>query len=194
MLMDFIQKINWVDIVSLAICIRAVFIGIKTGFVVEFFKSLGILFSIFITLHYFSDLTVFASTQITFLELPTIAILAFFLLWSLSTLIFKLIREGVQFAFSIQAHPVVDRWGGAILSALRGVIVCGMVFYALLLSYNPGIIKMARESLSKTAVSFIPTGIYTGIYYGFVVKFFPTERMSQEAVDVPLLMNDTRIK
>ena len=77
MLMDFLQKINWLDIVSLAICVRAVFIGVKKGFVVEFFKSLGILFSVFITLHYFSDVTVFASTQVTFLELPTIAILSF---------------------------------------------------------------------------------------------------------------------
>jgi hypothetical protein len=149
---------------------------------------------LFITLHYFSQLTVLASTQVKFLELPTLAILAFLTLWSVTTLIFKLIREGILLVFSIQAHPVIDRWGGAFLSALRGVIVASMVFYMLLLSYNPVSIKMARSSVSRIAVSSLATGIYAGIHKNLVVKFFPEEKISEEALLVPQFLEDKRFK
>lgn len=194
MLMEFFNNINWIDIVLIAVCVRAVFIGIKTGFIVEFFKSIGIIFSVFITLHYFSQLTILAATQVTFLELPTLAMLVFLALWAVTTLIFKLIREGILLVFSIQAHPNIDKWGGAFLSALRGVVVCGMVFYMFLLTYNPGVIKMARNSVSRIAVSLLPTGIYAGIHKNFVVKFFPEEKISEEALNVPHFLEDKRFK
>lgn len=174
----------------LLIFIRAVFIGIKKGFVVEFFKFLGLLFSVFITFHYLSGLTVWASAHVSFLELPTVAILVFFLVWSLTTLVAKLIREGLLFVFSIRTQPFVDRVGGALLAALRGVVVCGMVFYAVLLSYSPTIIKVARESISRAAVSYLPAGIYVGIFNGFVIKFFPYEKIDSEAVQIPSLLDD----
>ncbi len=194
MLMEFFQNINWIDIILIGVCIRAVFIGVKSGFIVEFFKSIGIVFSVFITLHYFSALTVLASTQMKFLELPTVAILAFLTLWSLTTLVFKLIREGITLVFSIQAHPNVDKWGGALISALRGVVVSSMVFYLFLLSYNPVVIKMARNSVSRVAVSYLSTGIYAGIYKNFVVKFFPDEKISEEALLVPQFLEDKKFK
>lgn len=194
MLMDFIQSINGIDAILLMVCIRAVFIGVKTGFIVEFFKSVGIIFSVFITFHYFSALTVLASSQLGFLELPTVAILVFFLIWSLTTLVMKLIREGVLLVFLIQAHPLVDRCGGALLGALRGLVVCGMVFYVFLLSYNPSIIKVARESVSRSAVAYLPAGIYAGIFNGLVVKFFPYEKINNEAISILSLMNDKKIQ
>lgn len=178
----------------LLIFIRAVFIGIQKGFVVELFKSFGLLFSVFITLHYFSGLTVWASSQVGFLELPTVAILVFVVIWSLTTLATKLIREGMLLVFSIQTKPVIDRVGGGLLSALRGIVVCGMVFYAFLLSYNPAIIKVARESVSRAAVAYLPAGIYAGIFKSFVIKFFPYEKISSEAINVPLLLDDKKFQ
>jgi uncharacterized membrane protein required for colicin V production len=192
MLMDFIEHLNWIDILLAVVCVRAVFIGVKTGFIVEFFKSIGLVFSVFIALHYYSTLTVLAASQITIFELPTIAILIFLLLWLFTTTAFKLIREGILMVFSVQAHPGVDKWGGAFLSALRGVVVCAMVFYVLLLSYNPGVIRMAKNSLSRYAVSYLSTGIYAGIYKGFVIKFFPAEKISEEALLVPQLLEDRK--
>ena len=194
MLIDFIKHLNWIDILLACVCARAVFIGIKTGFIVEFFKSLGILFSIFITLHYYSTLTVVLASQITSFELPTLAILVFWALWFLMTYVFKLIREGLMMVFSVQAHPNVDRWGGAFLACLRGVVVSSMVFYALLLTYNPDIIKVAQNSLARNAVSYLPTGIYAGVFNGFVTKFFPQEKISEEALAVPQLSENKRAR
>ena len=194
MLMDFIKYLNWIDILLVCVCARAVFIGVKTGFIVEFFKSVGILFSIFITLHYYSTLTVLLASQVTTFELPIVAIFVFLALWFLMTYVFKLIREGLLMVFSVQAHPNVDRWGGAFLACLRGVVVSSMVFYVLLLTYNPDIIKVAQNSLARYAVSYLPTGIYTGIYNGFVVKFFAQEKISEEALLVPQLLENKKAK
>ncbi len=189
MLMDFIKNINWLDILMVGVCARAVFVGAKTGFITEFFKSLGIIFSIFITLHYFSTVTVILSAHVKLFALPTLAVLVFCAFWALTTYLFKLIREGLMMVFSVQAHPNIDRWGGILLSSLRGVVVCGMVFYFLLLSYHPGILNLAKRSLSRQAVSYLPTGIYTGIYNGSVVKFFPEEKISEEALQVPRMID-----
>lgn len=194
MLMDFFRHLNWIDILLLAVCVRAVYVGVTAGFIVEFFKSIGILFSIFITLHYYSSLTVLAATQLTSFELPTIAILVFLTLWLLMTYAFKLIREGVLMVFSVQAHPTLDKWAGAFLAALRGVVVCSMVFYMLLLTYNPDIIRMGRNSVSRYGVSYLATGIYAGIYRNFVVKFFPEEKVSEEALLVPQLLEEKNAK
>jgi uncharacterized membrane protein required for colicin V production len=194
MLMDFIEHLNWIDILLTVVCVRAVFIGVKTGFIVEFFKSIGSLFSVFIALHYYSTLTVLAASQLTIFELPTIAILVFLSLWLLTTYAFKLIHEGMLMVFSVQTHPNLDKWGGAFISALRGVVVCAMVFYVLLLTYNPGVIQMAKNSLSRYAVSYLPTGIYAGVYRGFVIKFFPAEKISEEALLVPQLLEDKKAR
>ena len=194
MLIDFIKWFNWVDILLACVCARAIFIGIKTGFIVEFFKSVGILFSIFITLHYYSTLTVVLASQVTIFELPTVAIFVFLALWFLAVYAFKLIREGLMMVFSVQAHPNVDRWGGAFLACLRGVVVSSMVFYTLLLTYNPGVIKVAQNSVSRHVVSYLPTGIYSGIFNGFVAKFFGQEKISEEALLVPKLLDDKKAK
>lgn len=194
MLMDFIKSFDWVDILLVCVCLRAVFVGFKTGFITEFFKTTGLIFAIFVTLHYFSMLTVLVSAQVKFFELPTVAILVFLALWFVVTYVFKLIREGLMMVFSIQAHPAVDKWGGAFLSLLRGVVVASMVFYVILLSYNPDVIRVAQDSLARQAVSHLPTGIYAGIFNGFVVKFFPGEKISNEALLVPVILENKKAK
>ncbi len=194
MLMDFITGINWIDILLVCVCARAVFIGFKTGFITEFFKTTGLLFSIFVTLNYYTTLTVLFAAQVTLFELPMVAILMFLALWGVTTYVFKLVREGLMMVFSVQAHPAVDRVGGLFLSCLRGVVVCGMVFYALLLSYSPDILRMAQSSWSRQVVSYLPTGIYAGIFNGFVVKFFPGEKISNEALLVPELLENKKAK
>ncbi len=52
MLMDFLKSLNWVDILMALVFARIIFIGIKTGFMIEFFKFWGVLFSTVISLHY----------------------------------------------------------------------------------------------------------------------------------------------
>lgn len=194
MLMDFIKSFNWVDILLVCVCVRAIFVGFKTGFITEFFKATGLIFAIFVTLHYFSTLTVLFAAQVKLFELPTVAILMFLALWAATTYIFKLIREGLMMVFSIQAHPAVDKWGGAFLSSLRGVVVASMVFYVILLSYNPDVIRVAQDSLARQVVSYLPTGIYTGIFNGFVVKFVPGEKISNEALLVPEILENKQDK
>ncbi len=99
MLMDFIKGINWIDILLVCVCARAVFIGFKTGFITEFFKTTGLLFSIFVTLNYYTTLTVLFAAQVTLFELPMVAILMFLALWGATTYVFKLVREGLMMVF-----------------------------------------------------------------------------------------------
>ena len=187
--MDFLTSLNWVDILLVAVCARAIFIGIQTGFIVEFFKSTGLLFAVFISNHYYSLIAGAIAEQVKLFELTSIQVFVFLTLWFLVTLIFKFIRDGIMMLFSIQANAQLDRWGGACIAVLRGLVVCSMVLFTLLLTQSPHVLKMAQRSYSKFIVSSLSTGIYTSVEQGIVAKFFPEEKLNEEAIEVARLLD-----
>ncbi len=56
MLTHLIKSINWIDVALAFLFLRVIFIGVKNGFITEFFKSLGVLTAVFVSLHYYSYL------------------------------------------------------------------------------------------------------------------------------------------
>jgi uncharacterized membrane protein required for colicin V production len=188
MLMDFLTGLNWIDILMAVVFARIILIGIKNGFVVEFFKFCGIIFSVFVTLHYYSVFADFLTPQVPVLEPTAVRILIFLALWLLVTCVFMLVRDGLMALFSVKPHSAIDKWGGAVLAVLRGLIVCSMTFFVLLLSLNPTVLKLSETSWSRPVVGSLATHVYFGIYWSVVNRFFPAEPVNQEALDVPKLL------
>jgi len=184
MLMDFFKSLNWVDILLVAVCARAIFIGIKTGFIVEFFKSTGLLVAIFISFHYYTLIAGVVAPRVTLFEPMLIQVFVFLTLWLLVTLVFKIVRDGLMMLFSIQANPQLDQWGGACIAILRGLVVCSMTLFALLLTQHASVVKVAQKSFSRHVVSNLSMGIYALIEQGIVAKFFPEEAINEEAIAV----------
>jgi uncharacterized membrane protein required for colicin V production len=192
MLMDFFKGLNWIDIFLAGIFVRVVFIGIKKGFVVEFFKCLGIFFAIFLTLHYYSLVANLLASQLSVFEPTAVRIFVFLAFWCLIVFAFKLIRDGMMALFSVQPHPYIDKWVAAALATVRGLLVCSMTFFVLLLSLNPVILKLSESSFSKFVVGHLAGDVYSGFYWGAVIKFFPQEPMNAEVVAVPKLIENKK--
>ena len=57
MLTDFIQHFNWVDIVIIIVFLRIGYVSLKTGILIEVFKFLGALSAIYISSHYYTNLS-----------------------------------------------------------------------------------------------------------------------------------------
>src|SRR3989338_2922691 len=98
--MDLLNRLNWVDILVWGILGRIVYIGIKQGFVTEFFKLLGVTFAVFFTLHYYSSFSKFLQKSIHFPESMT-NIFCFALLWATAVITFKFIRDGITLLFKL---------------------------------------------------------------------------------------------
>jgi uncharacterized membrane protein required for colicin V production len=189
MLMDFLTGLNWIDILMAVVFARIIFIGIKNGFVVEFFKFWGIIFAVFVTLHYYSVIADFLTPQVPVLEPTAVRILVFLTLWFLVTCVFMLVRDGMMALFSVKPHPAIDKWVGAVLAVVRGLIVCSMTFFMLLLSLNPTALKLSETSWSRPVVGTLATHIYFATYWSVVNRLFPAEPVNQEALDVPKLLD-----
>ena len=63
MLTHLIKSINWIDVALVFLLIRMIFVGVKNGFISEFFKFLGIVVAAFISLHFYSPASGLAYLQ-----------------------------------------------------------------------------------------------------------------------------------
>ncbi len=66
MLTHLIKSINWIDAALVFLFIRMIFVGVKNGFISEFFKSLGVVAAVFVSLHYYSYLAAWVAKKTNF--------------------------------------------------------------------------------------------------------------------------------
>ena len=177
MFSDILKTINWVDVLIFVISIRIIYIGIKNGFVIEFFKWVGVLFSIFITFHYYSELARLLKSRLPISEAIAQS-LCFGLLWLLVFLIFKLIREGMMLMLKMEAHPLLDKWGGLLVSFLRSILIGSLALVFLQVLGVEYITKNVKKSFVNSYLFDISPKVYEAWYDGFVDKFFPSEKLN----------------
>ena len=96
MLTHLIKSINWIDVALVFLFIRMIFVGVKNGFISEFFKSLGVVAAVFVSLHYYSFLAAWAA-QKTNISWDYWDLVMFAGLWFACAFFFKFFREGILF-------------------------------------------------------------------------------------------------
>lgn len=174
MFKDILSVVNWVDILAAGIFVRCIYVGAKKGLVVEIFKFFGMIFAIFVTLHYYLRFSLFLKKHI--ISTQTInEFLAFVLLWGVSIVIFKIVREGYMLVTRAGQATAVTKFGGILLGVVRGALICGLLFLLLCVPGNPYLIKKIKTSWTGTGFVQLSPRIYRVSYNGFVSKFFPGE-------------------
>ena len=178
--MEIYNIVSWVELLNIIILARIIFIGIKKGFIVEFFKFSGILFSVFIAAHYYSGLAEFFQNSLLNLNVTVYQAIAFVLLWSAGVGLFKLMRDGLLVLFVIEAKPVIDRWGGGIIAVARGILTASLFTFVLVLSNLTVVSNVPSSTLSRKFLAHVVPNTYQFIFDGFIVKFFSDEKLNQE--------------
>ncbi len=183
MIKDIFLNFNWVDVLIICLAVRIVFVGAKSNILVELLVLLGALCSTFITLHYYGRFGDWLNKNIF---LPEIIqdLFAFILIWSTVEIIFKLIISGWSLVFKVEAQAAINEWGSAIVSAVRGVIVCGLLFVFLMLSGNDYIKRISQQSFTGFYLADFSPRVYRLMYEGLVSRFFPDEPVNERVFEL----------
>lgn len=176
MFMQFVSHINWVDLVILALLVRIVYVSADSGFITEFFKSLGLILGLFVAFHYYVVLGNLANK----FQFPVkiVHAVTFAVLWLVVAILFEFFKRGVLNLFTVQAQSLIDKWGAVILGLLRFVVTASMLVYLLLI---PGVQYLNNKVVGgSTPMVFlrVAPGMYTGICDHFVSRLFDGERIN----------------
>ena len=181
MLNNILANFNWFDVVLVIVIIRAVYIGALQGFVIDFFKLLGMFFATVLTLHYYSRLGEFLQKSIS-LSIEWSEVIIFVLLWALIVLIFKFIREGWLLIIKAEAKGGVSQWGGGFIGVFRSFLICGMLFLLCGITGNKTLNTYAENCVGGRYLRDLSPKVYQTVYDGVLVKFFPEEKLNERAL------------
>ena len=176
--MGFLQHLNWIDLLVAAFVARAIYIGIKRGFVVELFKLVGTIAALYITLHF---CTVFSKIlhEKLHLQVALSDILSFGFLWGTITLTAKLVRDTLLMLVHIEPQGILNKWGGLVLSIFRGILLASLTLVYLEVTNVESFQKYIRDSVTGKRLVRIAPDMYEGCNDGFIVKYFPKEELNK---------------
>ncbi len=180
----FLKSINWVDVALAALFVRVIFISVKNGFVVEFSKFLGVIFALFLSLHYFSALAAWAAEK-TNLPLVSWRFLIFVAIWALTALLFKFIGEGIMILFKVQTtHEGFDKYAAGLLGAGRAIFLASLTIFALLLVPHEYTRHQAGSSWGYKIAAKAAPNTYAFIFHNLVGKLFEREKFNNDSFAV----------
>lgn len=187
-----VRQFNWLDIVVIIIFVRTVYIAVKNGFPVEIFKLAGTVFSIYVSLHYYTGLSdaftnklisnIFPVEFIDFISFLILTILGYFVFFVLRWIFFRFVK--------IETISMLNRWGGAFTGSIRALLLISLVMYGLMISsvsYLHDSVK--RSYFGKPAFKFAPA-VYSGMWNGILSKFITQEKLNPAIGEVEKILNE----
>lgn len=189
---EFLTRINWVDVVIVALFGRVCFMAKEKGFLTEVFKFLGTLSGVYLSLHYFAPLGDFLreSAGITFMPVEFLDFLCFVLLASFGYGIFAVIREAILKVVKMQAVPSLSQWGGVGLGIIRGVLLASLVMFGLVTSSVMYFKKSTVQSYLGPYIIQVAPKVYIGIWQSVMSKFMTGERFNAAVEEIGANIDD----
>lgn len=184
MLTHLVKSINWIDAVLLLLFIRMIFVGVKNGFISEFSKSLGVVVAVFTSLHYYSFIAAWLAkkTNITW-EYWDLVVFAG--LWLIVAFFFKLVRDGLLFLFKVETtHQGFDKYAAGIVAVGRGILVCSLTIFLILLTLNGPLTRMTFRSYSYKIAGRAALNTYSFLYKNLIDKLIAGEHYNAAAAQV----------
>lgn len=185
-MLNILKQLNWVDILVVILFIRIGYVATKSGFLAEFFKLLGAILAIYLSLHYyvwlgdyFKGLFFLKSMPLEFLDF-----LSFLILVLGGYSVFLLLRQAVLRFFKVEVVSQLNKWGGFVLGLTRAFLVSSLVIFMLAistLSYFKGSVK---SSYWGVRIFKVAPAVYTNIWNGFASKFMNKEKLNTAVGDV----------
>lgn len=181
---QILTQLNWIDILVIVTILTAAYKGSKAGFSAEIFKLTGLVLSLYLSLHYFSQ----ASDLLT-QYVPAIGVIFAdffcFLIISVLTYLSMVILRGVFTRFvKAEATAVLDRWGGLILGAAKGFLFISLLFLTFHLSSVPYLRSSLKKSRFGDSLTVIDVKVYGFIFNSLVSKFSPNEQLNPSIKEV----------
>ena len=184
MLTSFIRSINWIDVLLAALFIRLIFVGVKNGFLSEFFKLLGVVCAVFVSLHYYSYLAdlIIRKTNLVWVYWDLVI---FAVLWFAVIIFFKYLREGILILFKVETnHQGFDKYAAGVVAVGRGILIGSLAIFLILLTHYGPLTRMSLHSYSYKIAGRAAVGTYSFLYKNLVGKLYPHEQYNAQAAMV----------
>lgn len=182
MITEIFSRVNWVDVFVLIIIFRACYVALQTGFVVELFKLIGLIFALFFGAHYYTVLGDFLAKKIglgSFMPLEFIDFLSFAALTVGINLVFAALRKTLLNTFKVEAPTSVNKWGGFALGAVRSLLYTGYVIFLLALSTVAYFSSSVASSYTGRSFFKVTPKVYSVIWNGVASKFMTNEKINE---------------
>jgi len=161
--------------------IRMIYTGVTTGFISEIFKFIGVVVAVFVSLHYYSFLAAWVALKTNF-PWHYWELVIFAVLWLFVLLCFKYLREGITLLFKAETtHEGFDKYAGGIVAVGRGILVCSLTLFLVLLAQNNYLSRLTLRSYSFKIAGRAAVGTYTFLYNHLVDKLFVGEHYNANA-------------
>lgn len=193
MLTDIIKQFNWIDILVIIILFRISYISVKTGVPVEFFKLLGMLATIYLSLHYYTTLadwvvqrTPLAKEKaplefLDFVSFLFLAIVGYFIFISLRIVFSRFIR--------MEAAPNLNRFAGLALGIARGFLLAGLIIFMLVISSSSYLRNSVINSYLGKRMFKVAPNTYSWLWNKVASKFASGEKLNQTLLEVQKGLN-----
>lgn len=186
MLMNILKQINWVDIFVALLILRILYISAKTGVVVEVFKLIGIIVTIYISLHYYTTFSDYLINRVPVkqLSLKFLDFVTFVSLVFLTYALFVLIRNLFCHFIKMEAEPALSKWGGFILGIFRGVLAASLIISILSISSINYLNDSARKSYFGGRLFGISLRAYSVLWNNLMSKFMTNEKFNKQVLKI----------
>jgi uncharacterized membrane protein required for colicin V production len=184
MLTHLIKSINWIDAALVFLFIRMIFVGVKNGFISEFFKFLGVVAAVFVSLHFYSYYAAWVAkkTNISWIYWDLVM---FAFLWFAVMFIFKLLRDGFLILFKVETnHEGFNKYAAGMVAVARGILVCSMSIFLILLTSNVALKRMALHSYSYKIAGRAAVSTYSFLFYNIVEKLYVEQHYNSATAGV----------
>lgn len=187
MVLEILKQFNWVDVVLVFLLFKISYTSLKNGFVVELFKFLGTVFSIYIAFHYFTILSDSLvrhvpeeqSFPVEFMDFLTCTglLIAIYML-------FVLLRNTLCHFIKMEAVAALSKWGGFLLGIGRAVLAASLVVFLLFISSIGYLSASAKNSYIGQRVFNVSVSTYETIWNGFMYKLATGEKFNNTVTQV----------
>ncbi len=131
--MDILTKINWVDGLILIIIIRTSYIALQDGLSHEILPLVGSLCMLVLSLHYYDKIGDFLYYLGFLMPKDLLNLVGFIIAVVCVGVIFRLVKIVMDKIIKVNWHPLIERFGGFLAGAARGVITASIVLVMLML-------------------------------------------------------------
>lgn len=185
-MVEAITQFNFIDIIIIILAIRICYISFQLGLPVELFKLLGIIFTIYLSLHYYTGLSDIIQHWFFPKGMPLefLDFLIFITLASTAYLGFVVLRGMLYRFIKLEASPRISQVGGLILGLARLFLTVGLLAYILIISSVKYLNDSVKYSYLGSKVSSIAPQTYGWIWGNIVSKFSASEKFNPTVTEV----------
>ncbi len=178
---NVLTSLNWLDLLMILVIIGIIYLGAVSGFVVELFKIFGICFATVVSLHFYVRAAEFLNG---FIALPSQLgeIASFIIIAVVIILLFRLVGQGWLLILKVEAKAGFSQWGGGCVAFLSSLLICGLLFFGMLLIENETLNKFVKQSVTGHYLFDLSPNVYKTSYEKLIVPFFPDEALNQKAL------------